>query len=106
MQFDERVYRYPAQADLHARAGDRIKHPRRHNRDDAGLRFDMHEPPGATLLTAAQANATPVERMPAVMDDDVLPDMGRMTWRLPSGGGIGRSPARTRVGGARRRSTP
>ena len=82
MQFDERVHRYPAQADLHARARDRIEHPRCDNRDDAGLRFDMHEPPGATLLTAAQANATPVERMPAVMDDDVLPDMGRMTWRL------------------------
>ena len=92
MQFDERVYRYQAQADLHACAGDRIKHPRRHNRDDAGLRFDMHEPPGATLLTAAQANATPEEGMPAVMDHDVLPDMGRMTWRLPSPGRMPSSP--------------
>ena len=46
MQFDERVHRYPADADLHACARDRIEHPRRHNRDDAGLRFDLHEPPG------------------------------------------------------------
>ena len=106
MQFDERVHRYPADADLHACARDRIEHPRRHNRDDAGLRFDLHEPPGDTLLTAAEANATPKEGMPAVMDHDFLPDMGRMTWRWPSGGGIGRSPARMRVGGARRRSTP
>jgi hypothetical protein len=82
MQFDERVYRYPAQANLHACARDRIEHPRRHDRDDAGLRFDLHEPPGATLLDAAEANATPVEGMPAIMDYDFLPDMGRMTRRL------------------------
>ena len=83
MQFDERVHRYPADADLHACARDRIEHPRRHNRDDAGLRFDLHEPPGDPLLAAAEANATPVEGMPAIMDHDFLPDMGRMTGRLP-----------------------
>src|SRR4051812_13477497 len=105
MQFDERVYRYPAQANLHACARDRIEHPRRHDRDDAGLRFDLHESPGDTLLAAAEANATPVEGMPAIVDYDFLPDMGRMTRRLPSEGGIGRSPARTRVGGGQRRST-
>jgi hypothetical protein len=81
MQFDERVHRHPAGADLHACARDRIEHPRCDNRDDAGLRFDLHEPPGETLLAAAQANATPVEGMPAVIDHDVLPDMGRMTRR-------------------------
>src|SRR3954453_12512865 len=85
MQCDERVHRYPAGADLHARARNRIEHPRRYNRDDAGLRFDLHEPPRATLLTAAEANATPIEGMPAIMDHDVLPDMGRMTrrWSRP-----------------------
>jgi hypothetical protein len=82
MQFDERVHRHPAGADLHACARDRIEHPRRDNRDDAGLRFDLHEPPGDTLLAAAEANATPVEGMPAIMDHDFLPDMGRMTRRL------------------------
>jgi hypothetical protein len=82
MQCDERVHRYPADADLHACARDRIEDPRRHNRDDAGLRFDLHEPPGDTLLTAAEANATPIEGMPAIMDHDFLPEMGRMTRRL------------------------
>jgi hypothetical protein len=86
MQFDERVHRYPADADLHACARDRIEHPRHHNRDDAGLRFDLHEPPGDTLLAAAEANATPVEGMPAIMDHDFLPDMGRMTRRWPQPG--------------------
>src|SRR3954453_14895996 len=84
MQCDERVHRYPAGADLHARARNRIEHPRRYNRDDAGLRFDLHEPPRATLLTAAEANATPIEGMPAIMDHDFLPDMGRMTRRWPA----------------------
>src|SRR3954453_9472148 len=84
MQFDERVHRYPAGADLHACARHRIEHPRRHNRDDARLRFDLHEPPGDTLLAAAEANATPVEGMPAIMDHDVLLDMGRMTRRWQS----------------------
>src|SRR4051794_17880276 len=82
MQFDERVYRYPARANLHACARDRIEHPRRQDRDDARLRFDLHEPPGDTLLAAAEANATPVEGMPAIVDYDFLPDMGRMTRRL------------------------
>src|SRR3954466_2526808 len=86
MQCDERVHRYPAGADLHARARNRIEHPRRYNRDDAGLRFDLHEPPRATLLTAAEANATPEEGMPAIMDHDVLPEMGRMTRRWLSAG--------------------
>src|SRR3954451_20590779 len=81
MQFDEWVQRKPADADLHACARDRIEHPPRDNRDDAGLRFDLHEPPGDTLLAAAEANATPVEGMPAIMDHNFLLDMGRMTKR-------------------------
>src|SRR3954452_18655497 len=105
MQFDERVYRYPAQANLHACARDRIEHPRRHDRDDAGLRFDLHEPPGETLLAAAEANATPEEGMPAIMDHDFLPEMGRMTRRLPSRGKMLSSQARTAEPG-RGRSWP
>jgi hypothetical protein len=93
MQFDERGRRYPADADLHACARDRIEHPRRHNRDDAGLRFDLHEPPRATLLAAAEANATPEEGMPAIMDHDFLPEMGRMTRRLHLAGRMRSSPA-------------
>src|SRR3954465_10601896 len=94
MQCDERVHRYPEGADLHACARDRIEHPRRHDRDDAGLRFDLHELPGETLLAAAEANATPEEGMPAIMDHDLLPNMGRMTRRLPSPGRTRCLPAR------------
>jgi hypothetical protein len=92
MQFDERVHRYSADADFHAGARDRIEHPRRYNRDDAGLRFDLHEPPGDTLLAAAEANAMPVEGMPAIMDHDFLPDMGRLTRRWHLAGRMHSSP--------------
>src|SRR3954452_20107324 len=105
MQFDERVHRYSADADLHACAHDRIEHPRRYNRDDAGLRFDLHEPPGETLLAAAEANATPKEGMPAIMDHDFLPEMGRMTRRLLSPGKMLSSPA-VRAEPGRGRSWP
>src|SRR4051812_44583249 len=105
MQFDERVYRYPARANLHACARDRIEHPRRQNRDDARLRFDLHEPPGDTLLAAAEANATPVEGMPAIVDYDFLPDMGSMTRRLHLAGRMHSSPA-VRAGPGPGRSWP
>jgi hypothetical protein len=95
MKFDERVHRDSADADFHAGARDRIEHPRCYNRDDAGLRFDLHEPPGDTLLAAAEANAMPVEGMPAIMDHDFLPDMGRMTRRLLLAGRMPSSRART-----------
>ena len=37
--------------------------------------------PEAPLLTVVLANAAPIQRMPAIMDHDLLPDMGRMTIR-------------------------
>lgn len=105
MQIAERVSRHPASPDLHARARDWIEHPGCNHGDDTWLRLDLHETAGDTLLAAAEANPLPTERVPAIMDDDFLPDMGRMTGRLPSEGGTGRSPAPTQVGGGRRRST-
>lgn len=83
IKFDERVNRHAAGADLHARARDRIKHPRRDHHDHAGLRFDLHKAAGETLLAATEANALPVKGVPAIIDHDILPDMGRMTGRLP-----------------------
>jgi hypothetical protein len=36
---------------------------------------------GSAVLTVVLANAAPIQRMPAIMDHDLLPDMGRMTTR-------------------------
>jgi len=39
----------------------------------------MDDASTGALLTVVNANATPVVRMPAVMNYNFLPDMGRMT---------------------------
>ena len=60
-------------------AGDRVEHPRRHDRDHAGRHLDVHEATGETILVVVPPDTPPVQRMPAVVNYDLLPDMGRMT---------------------------
>src|SRR5262245_40972725 len=42
----------------------------------------MHELTRSAPLTLNATHAPCVQRMPAIADDDILPDMGRMTARL------------------------
>ena len=70
-------------ADFHRGANDRIELPGGHLRDDTGLKLDVREFAGGAMLDHHAARDLTVQRMPAVMDHDVLPDMGRMTARLP-----------------------
>ncbi len=84
MQLEERRYRHARRADLHSGAGDRIQHPRRHYGHYAGCRLDVDHAAGITLFAAANPDTTPKERVPLIMDFHLLPDMGRMTWRLRS----------------------
>jgi hypothetical protein len=60
-------------------AGDRVEHPRRDDRDHAGRHLDVLEAAGETILAAVPPDAPPAQRMPAVVNHDLLPDMGRMT---------------------------
>ena len=60
---------------------------------------------GAPLDILA-AKAAPIECVPAVMDLNLLPDMGRMTKRLLSGAAHGYSPAPTEAVSALPRYTP
>ncbi len=46
----------------------------------------------ADALPVAVLKAPPEERVPAIVGLDFLPDMGRMTARLPSAGRIGSLP--------------
>ena len=39
----------------------------------------MNDPTGRALLNVMPSDTEPVQRMPAVMDLNFLPDMGRMT---------------------------
>ena len=60
---------------------------------------------GAPLDILA-AKAAPIECVPAIMDLDLLPDMGRMTGRLLSGAARGSSPVRIVAVSERLQCTP
>jgi hypothetical protein len=79
MQVGQRGECHARSADHHAGAGDRIQHPGRHHRDHAGGSLDMNDLTGGPSLAILTTNALPIERMPTVVDHDLLPDMGRMT---------------------------
>ena len=79
VQISQRRHRHARRAELHPGAGDRVEHPRRHDRDHAGGHLDVHEATGEAILAVVPPDAPPVQRMPAVVNHDLLPDMGRMT---------------------------
>ena len=79
VEVSEGRHRHARRAELHPSAGDRVEHPRRDDRDHPGRHLDVHEAAGKTILAVVPPDAPPVQRMPAVVDDGLLPDMGRMT---------------------------
>ena len=79
VQVGEGRHRHARRAELHPGAGGRVEHPRRHDRDHAGRHLDVHEATGEAILAVLPPDASPVQRMPAVVNDSFLPDMGRMT---------------------------
>ena len=64
---------------MHASARDRIKHPGRKDENVSRPRDDMDETAGLARLARFHPKSSAVERMPTIMDDSFLPDMGRMT---------------------------
>ena len=79
VQVSERRHRHARRTELHPGAADRIEHPRRDDRDHAGRHLDVHEATGEAILAVLPPDAPPVQRMPGVANDSLLPDMGRMT---------------------------
>jgi hypothetical protein len=78
VQVDKCTHGNPRRTKLHSGASDRIQHPCRHQRNHTRCRLDVDEATGSPLLAAAQSHAAPIERVPAVVDFNFLPDMGRM----------------------------
>jgi hypothetical protein len=58
----------------------------------------MNDIAAGAPLDILAAEAAPIERVPAIMDLHLLPDMGRMTGRLQSAAARGYSPAPIGVG--------
>jgi hypothetical protein len=104
MQFSQRRYRDPRRPQPHSGTGGRIEHPCRHHDDDTGRRFGVNDFAAGALLDILTPNAAPIERVPAVMNLNFLPDMGRMTARLPWGAEPGYSLVPTAAASAPRRS--
>ena len=106
MQVNQRRYRHARRADRHSGAGDRIQHPRRDHRNHAGRRLEIDKAASDALLTAMASNTTPIKGVPAIMDLDLLPDMGRMSGRLRLAARITCSPAPMPAAAAPPPSTP
>ena len=100
MQLNQRRYPDARRAEPHSGAGDRIEHPCRHHDDYTGRYLDVNDVADGALLDILASDATPIECVPAIMDLDLLPDMGRMTGRLQSAVRIICSQAPTPAGGA------
>ena len=61
---------------------DRIELPRRYDRHHTGRQLHVHKLARRAPFDLNATRAPPVQRMPAVINDDILPDMGRMTVQL------------------------
>jgi hypothetical protein len=79
MQVDQSGHGDPRCPDLHACADGGVQHPRRESNNDAGGYFNVNELAAGALLAVLWSESTPVQRVPAIVNLDFLPDMGRMT---------------------------
>jgi hypothetical protein len=80
MQVAQGIYRDAGcPEDHHCRADACIEHPLRQRRYDT--RFDLHvdDAAGSALFAVVSPYGPPMEGMPAVVNFNFTPDMGRMT---------------------------
>ncbi len=73
----------PWRADLHLRAGNCVQHPGRDHRHHTGRYFDIDHVTAGAAFATLPAQLAPIQRMPPIMDNDLLPDMGRMALQWP-----------------------
>lgn len=66
-------------AEVHAGARGGVEHPGCHHDDGARTHLNVNNLARRSLLAVLTSHTTAVQRVPAVEDFDLLPDMGRMT---------------------------
>lgn len=93
MQFNQGRDRHPRRPQLHPGASGGVEHPGRYDQDVAGSHLNMNNFTDRAPLDVLSSDLAPIQRVPAIMDLNFLPDMGRMTARLPSAENPGYSPA-------------
>ncbi len=79
MQFRKGRDRCARNAKGHASAGGRVKHPGSHDDDNARADLNVDNLARCALFAVLTPHTTTVKRVPAVMNLNLLPDMGRMT---------------------------
>jgi len=82
MQVAQRRQRDLREADLDGAAIDWVELPGRHHRDNAGLELELSDRSGCPLLNQNTTRAPAAQRVPWILNNGILPDMGRMTARL------------------------
>ena len=98
MQFSQRRDRHPRRPQLHPGTRGGIEHPCRYDPDITGRNLDMNNFAAGAPLDVLSSNPPPIQRVPAVMNLNLLPDMGRMTVRLQAEAVSLSSPAFRRCG--------
>ena len=89
VQVAQRRHGDPRFGEHHDGTRDGVEHPCRHHFDYARLGFNMDDTAGTALLNIANLCAPAVQWMPAIVNFNFLPDMGRMTANLRSGARTG-----------------
>jgi len=79
MQLTQSSHSDPRLTKLHAHAYHCIRHPCGNDCDCARAVVHMDDTPAATLFAISNAHLTPIKRVPAIVNLQFLPDMGRMS---------------------------
>ena len=79
MQLRQRRYGHTRRSQAHSGTGGGIEHPCCYDDDDAGSHLDVNDFAAGPPLDILMSKAASIQRVPAVMDLNFLPDMGRMT---------------------------
>lgn len=79
MQLNQCLDRDSRGSEPHPGADGGVEHPRRHHNNLAGRHFHVNDIAAGAPLSVMASEPPSVERVPSVMNLDLLPDMGRMT---------------------------
>jgi hypothetical protein len=79
VELNQRRDRHARRPQRHAGAGGGIKHPGRHHDDLAGNHLYMNDVAAGAALHVLTPKSPFIKRVPAIVDFNHLPDMGRMT---------------------------
>jgi hypothetical protein len=89
IEVHQRLQRYLRLSQLHCGTGRAVEHPPLHDRRHSGFVLNNDDCRSAALLAVVKPDMPTVKCMPAVMNLDFFPDMGRMFGRWPLEGRAG-----------------